>query len=105
MAGRSDGSAIKALFSPIKGDPPPPQVKKKKESPIEKNAPSPDQKGKTPQKKSPSPEKKSPDEKEKENSWTAPPPKIQVDVDGLLQRAKPSPVKYRSMALCSIWRR
>ena len=43
MAGRADGSAIKALFSPVKGDPPP-QVKKKKESPSTKNAPSPDQK-------------------------------------------------------------
>ena len=42
----------------------------------------------TTKKKSPSPEKKSPDiVQEKENSWTAP-PKIQVDVDDLLQRAK-----------------
>ena len=45
MAGRADGSAIKALFSPTKGDPPP-QVKKKK-SPNTKNAPPPDQKEKT----------------------------------------------------------
>ena len=90
MAGRSDGSAIKALFSPIKGDPPP-QVKKKIKTPTPKNSPPPDQKEKTPQKKLPSPEKKSSpeskNEKEKENSWTAP-PKIQVDVDDLLQRAK-----------------
>ena len=94
MAGRADGSAIKALFSPIKGDPPP-QVKKKNKSPPPKNAPPPDQNGKTPPKKLPSPDKKSPEkeekkntqEKEKENSWTAP-PKIQVDVDDLLQRAK-----------------
>ena len=41
MAGRPDGSAIKALFSPIKGDPP--RWKRKKESPCDKNAPPPDQ--------------------------------------------------------------
>ena len=29
MAGQSDGSAIKALFSPIKGDPPHPGEKEK----------------------------------------------------------------------------
>ena len=97
MAGRSDGSAIKALFSPNKGNPPP-QVKNKNKSPCEKNAPPPDQKEKSPQKKQPSPDKNAPtnspskNEKEKEkekneNSWTAP-PKIQVDVDDLLQRAK-----------------
>ena len=94
MASRADGSAIKALFSPTKGDPPP-QVKKKNISPPPKNAPPPDQNEKTPPKKLPSPDKKSPDkeekkntqEKEKENSWTAP-PKIQVDVNDLLQRAK-----------------
>ena len=85
MAGRSDGSAIKALFSPIKSDPPP-QVKKKNKSPTSNNAPPPDQNEKSPPKKLPSPEKKSP-EKEKENVWTAL-PKIQVDVDDLLQRAK-----------------
>ena len=99
MAGRADGSAKKALFSPNKGDPPP-QVKKKGESPCDKNAPPPDQtqkKEKSPPKKQPSPDKsastKSPNENENEkvekneNSWTAP-PKIQVDVDDLLQRAK-----------------
>ena len=97
MAGRADGSAKKALFSPNKGDPPP-QVKKEGESPCDKNALPPDQtqkKEKSPPKKQPSPDKnastKSPNEKEKveknENSWTAP-PKIQVDVDDLLQRAK-----------------
>ena len=91
MAGRADGSAKKALFSPNKGDPPP-QVKKKGESTCDKNAPPPDQtqkKEKSPPKKQPSPDK---NEKEKvveknENSWTAP-PKIQVDVNNLLQRAK-----------------
>ena len=92
MAGRAEGSAIKALFSPSKGDPPPQVKKKKNTSPAPKNAPSPDQKEKTPPKKSPSPEKeeKSSPQKggdKKENSWTAP-PKIQVDVDDLLQRAK-----------------
>ena len=89
MAGRADGSAIRALFSPTKGDPPP-QVKKKK-SPNTKNAPPPDQKEKTSPQKLPSPEKErksSPqkNENEKENSWAAP-PKVQVDVDDLLQRA------------------
>ena len=101
MAGRSDGSAIKALFSPNKGDPPPPQVKNKNKSPcVEKNAPPPDQKEKSASsEKLPPPEKNAPTnspssknekeiEKEKnENSWTAP-PKIQVDVDDLLERAK-----------------
>ena len=89
MAGRADGSAIKALFNPTKGDPLP-QVKKKNKSPTPKNAHSPDQKEKTPRKKLPSPDKNAtPDEisQEKENSWTAP-QKIQVDVDDLLQRAK-----------------
>ena len=95
MAGRPDGSAIKALFSPVKGDPPPQVKKGKKESPCDKNAPPPpdqkqQKKEKSPPKKQPSPDK---NEKEKvveeknENSWTAP-PKIQVDVDDLLQRAK-----------------
>ena len=94
MAGRAEGLAIKALFSPTKGDPPPQVKKKKNTSPTPKNAPSPDQKEKTPPKKLPSPEKeeklppqKGGDKNEKENSWTAP-PKIQVDVDDLLQRAK-----------------
>ena len=97
MAGRPDSSAIKALFSPNKGDPPP-QVKKKNKSPcVEKNSPPPDQKRKiATKKKQPSPDKNAPtnspskNEKEKEkneNSWTAP-SKIQVDVDDLLQRAK-----------------
>ena len=93
MAGRPDGSAKKALFSPTKGDPPP-QVKKKNKSPIPKNIPPPDQNEKSPSNKPPSPDKKSQTIKEKENekeksenSWTAP-PKIQVDVDDLLQRAK-----------------
>ena len=48
MAGRSDGSAIKALFSPNKGDPPPPE--KENKSPSPQNAPPPDQKEKSPQK-------------------------------------------------------
>ena len=53
MAGRPDGSAIKALFSPNKGDPPT-QVKNKNKSPcVEKNAPPPDPKEKSPQKKQP----------------------------------------------------
>ena len=100
MAGRSDSSAIKALFSPNKGDPPT-QVKNKNKSPSSKNAPPPDQKEKSLFKKLLSPDKNAPTtekspasknakEKEKEkpeNSWTAP-PKIQVDVDDLLQRAK-----------------
>ena len=59
MAGRSDGSAIKALFSPNKGDPPP-QVKKKNKSPSSKNAPPPDQKEKSPFKKLPSHDKNAP---------------------------------------------
>ena len=91
MAGRAEGSATKALFSPTKGDPPP-QVKKKNISPNPKKAPPPDQKEKTPPKKLPSPEKEEKSSPQKggdknENSWTAP-PKIQVDVDDLLQRAK-----------------
>ena len=96
MAGRSDGSVIKALFSPNKVDPPH-QEKKKNKSLCEKNAPPPDQKEKSTQ-KNPSPDKNAPtnspskNEKEKEkekneNCWTAP-PKIQIDVDDLLQRAK-----------------
>ena len=79
MAGRAEGSATKALFSPTKGDPPP-QVKKKNISPNPKKAPPPDQKEKTPPQKLPSPEKeeksspqKGGDKNEKENSWTAPP--------------------------------
>ena len=98
MAGQSDGSAIKTLFSPNKGDPPP--QKEKNKSPSPKNAPPPDQKEKISTKKLSTPDKNVPPtdkslainapEKEKEkqeNSWTAP-PKIQVDVDDLLQRAK-----------------
>ena len=90
MAGWSDGSAIKALFSPNKGDPP--HQKKKNKSPSSKNAPPPDQKDKSPQLslsgKLPSPDKNAPPTEEKiENSWKAP-PKIQVDVEDLLQRAK-----------------
>ena len=90
MAGRPDGSAIKALFSPTKGDPPP-QVKKKNKSPTSKNVPLPDKNEKSPSNKPPSPDKKSQiikeNEEKSENSWTAP-PKIQVDVNDLLQRAK-----------------
>ena len=95
MAGRPDGSAIKALFSPVKGDPPPQVKKGKKESPCDKSAPPPpdqnqqQKKEKSPPKKQPSPNKdeKVEDKEKNENSWTAP-PKIQVDVDDLLQRAK-----------------
>ena len=94
MAGRPDGSAIKALFSPVKGDPPPQVKKGKKESPCDKSAPPPpdqkqqQKKEKSPPKKQPSPDKDEKVEKEiNENSWTAP-PKIQVDVDDLLQRAR-----------------
>ena len=50
MAGRAEGSATKALFSPTKGDPPP-QVKKKNISPNPKKATPPDQKEKTPPQK------------------------------------------------------
>ena len=98
MAGRSDGSAIKALFSPNKGDPP--HQKEKNKSPSPKNAPPPDQKEKSPQKKLSIPDKNVPptdkslaknapekEKEKKENSWTVP-PKIQVDVDDLLHRAK-----------------
>ena len=46
MAGQSDGSAIKALFSPNKDDALP--QKKKIKSPSSKNAPPPDQKEKSP---------------------------------------------------------
>ena len=74
-------------------------MKNKNKSPCEKYAPPPDQKEKSPSsEKLSSPDKNAPTnspsknekeiEKEKiENSWTAP-PKIQVDVDDLLQRAK-----------------
>ena len=119
MAGRSDGSAIKALFPPSKGDTPT-SSKKKAKSPSSKNDPPPDESitlqsppRNTPppekDRKSPSPHKNAPppdqnkenssllnsisppskDEKEKEteNIWKAP-PKIQVDVVDLLQRAK-----------------
>ena len=109
MAGRAEGSAIKALFSPSKGDPPPQVKKKKNTSPAPKNAPSPDQKEKTPPKKLPSPEKeeKSSPQKggdKKENSWTAP-RKYRSMSTTCSSEQRPSPVKYRSMALCSIWRR
>ena len=121
MAGRSDGSAIKALFPPSKGDPPTLSKKKKTKSPSPKNDPPPDENSvpvsppkNTPppenERKSPSPHKNTPtsDQNEKkssplkegsppkekndqkeggENIWKAP-PKIQVDVADLLQRAK-----------------
>ena len=45
MAGQSDGSAIKDLFSPNKGDPLP--QKKKIKSPSPQNAPPPEQKEKS----------------------------------------------------------
>ena len=41
MTGRSDGSAIKALLPPSKGDPPP--TKKKAKSPSTKNDPPPEE--------------------------------------------------------------
>ena len=120
MAGRSDGLAIKALFSLSKGDPPPQKKKNKSASP--KNAPPPDQKEKSPSPhqnqsgKLPSPNKNAPSpghnansptdqnmkstpkeinsppsldkkENESENIWKAP-PKLQVDIDDLLQRAR-----------------
>ena len=69
-------------------------MKKKNKSPcVKKNAPLPDQKEKSPSpKKLPSPEQNAPsidknNPEKPENSWTAP-PKIQIDVDDLLQRAK-----------------
>ncbi len=43
MAGRSDGSAIKALFPPSKGDPPTSSKKKKTKSPSGKNDPPPEE--------------------------------------------------------------
>ena len=122
MASRSDGSAIKALFPPSKGDPPTLSKKKKFKSPSSKNDPPPDENSvplsppkNTPppekERKSPSPHKNAPppdqnknnkkssplkegsppsknDQKEGgENIWKAP-PKIQVDVADLLQRAR-----------------
>ena len=106
MAGRADGSAKKALFSPTKGDPPP-QVKKKKESPTPKNAPPPDQKEKTPPKKSTSPDKNATPEKtpKKKKIVGQPPRKYRSMSTTCSSEQRPSPVKYRSMALCSIWRR
>ena len=71
----------------------PPQVKNNNKSPTMKNVPPPDQKEKSPQKKLPSPVKKSQEnkitqEKEKTENSRRAPPKIQLDVDDLLQRAK-----------------
>ena len=114
MAGRSDGSAIKALFPPSKGDPP--TTKKKAKSPSSKNvpeesisskstpkntpvsekirntpsphknAPPPDQKKSSPLKNG-SPPSDNDKKDSNENIWKAP-PKIQVDVVDLLQRAR-----------------
>ena len=99
MAGRSDGSAIKALFSPNKGDPPHPRKKKRNHPPPK--MPLPLTKKKNLHKKNYPPLTKMslpptnhwlkmPQKKKKRNKKIVgqPPPKIQVDVDDLLQRAK-----------------
>ena len=76
MASRSDGSAIKALFPPIKGDSP--TKKKKNKSPSSKNASPPDQSI-----MSPSPHKNTPlpDQSMKSSSphKNAPPPDQNVN--------------------------
>ena len=92
MAGRLDGSAIKALFPPSKGDPPT-TTKKKNKSPSSKNDPPPDQSIILPSpfkntplpeqsRKSPSPHKNAPPPDQNENSPSSdkmksrPPPQL-----------------------------
>ena len=74
-------SKVENYPPPTKNAPPPDHNVK---SPLVKNTPAPDQNSKSPN-STPIPQDQN--VKTTENSWTAP-PKIQVDVDDLLQRAK-----------------
>ena len=132
MAGRSDGLAIKALFPPSKGDPPtkkkakspstkyvpeesissksppqntPPSEKNSSTPSLHKNAPPPDQKdnnNKSSPLKNGSPPSNNDKKDGNENIWKAP-PKIQVDVVDLLQRARAISSQVQEHGLMFNW--
>ena len=87
MASRSDGSAIKALFPPSKGDPPT-SSKKKAKSPSSKNDPPPDESItlQSPPKNTPPPEK---DRKSLSPHKNAPPPDQNKENSSLLNSISP----------------